>query len=247
MVLGEYNRQNKKSYDPVFTFNNTYGLPNATLNVPANVDCSNEGKNFKVGTLTGAGNLSGTGKWTVGYRNEAMPITSMTISSPVEKVGSGKMTITPGNTIKGALTVSGGVVTFNDSKLESTLNGANALVVKDSGRVVGQTLVYTTTINKGGELRPCGATYSETVAGTIKSNFTITANEGSLVTFIKQKSKNSMIIAKNFVMNGTLKVVFNNYTPAIGDEITLWEVSGTFSGTPTFDLPELPAGMEWDT
>lgn len=247
VVLGEYNRQNKKSYDPVFTFNNTYGLPKATLNVPANVDCSNEGKNFKVGTLTGAGNLSGTGKWTVGYRNEAMPITSMTISSPVEKVGSGKMTITPGNTIKGALTVSGGVVTFNDSKLESTLNGANALVVKDSGRVVGQALVYTTTINKGGELRPCGATYSETIAGTIKSNFTITANEGSLVTFIKQKSKNSMIIAKNFVMNGTLKVVFNNYTPTVGDEFTLWEVSGTFSGTPTFDLPELPAGMEWDT
>ncbi len=157
------------------------------------------------------------------------------------------MTITPGNTIKGALTVSGGVVTFNDSKLESTLNGANALVVKDSGRVVGQALVYTTTINKGGELRPCGATYSETIAGTIKSNFTITANEGSLVTFIKQKSKNSMIIAKNFVMNGTLKVVFNNYTPTVGDEFTLWEVSGTFSGTPTFDLPELPAGMEWDT
>lgn len=42
-------------------------------------------------------------------------------------------------------------------------------------------------------------------------------------------------------------VLNSNYTPKKGDELTLWTVSGTFSGTPQFDLPNLPGGLAWDT
>jgi hypothetical protein len=54
-------------------------------------------------------------------------------------------------------------------------------------------------------------------------------------------------------MNGIVKVtLLNDYVPSAGDEFTLWTVSHPtltpkFNGTPTFDLPKLPAGLAWDT
>ena len=48
-------------------------------------------------------------------------------------------------------------------------------------------------------------------------------------------------------MNGTVKVrLASTYKPAEGDSIKLWEAT-TFSGTPKFELPELPAGYSWNT
>jgi hypothetical protein len=46
-------------------------------------------------------------------------------------------------------------------------------------------------------------------------------------------------------MNGTIKVTFTATRELnVGDELKLWTVSGTFSGTPKF---ELPAAYTWDT
>ena len=58
--------------------------------------------------------------------------------------------------------------------------------------------------------------------------------------------KTGSIKTTNLVMNGTVKFTHNtSFTE--GYSKTLWTVSGTFSGTPTFELPELPSGLEWDT
>jgi hypothetical protein len=38
----------------------------------------------------------------------------------------------------------------------------------------------------------------------------------------------------------------NSYTPAEGDSIIVWNATN-FSGTPKFDLPELPRGYSWNT
>jgi hypothetical protein len=47
--------------------------------------------------------------------------------------------------------------------------------------------------------------------------------------------------------NGTLHLSLSpNYTAAEGDSTTLI-VAETISGTPTFDLPDLPEGLSWDT
>ena len=76
----------------------------------------------------------------------------------------------------------------------------------------------------------------------------MTANAGSVITFLRNASKNSTINAASMTMNGTVKVtLLPAYTPKAGAAFTLWTVSGTFSGTPQFDLPELPAGLMWDT
>jgi hypothetical protein len=49
-------------------------------------------------------------------------------------------------------------------------------------------------------------------------------------------------------MNGTVKVTLaDGYTPKVGDTFTLWSASGTFSGTPVYDLPALPEGLFWNT
>jgi hypothetical protein len=102
-------------------------------------------------------------------------------------------------------------------------------------------------LQNGGELLLCGSTYIETTPGTIKCNNTINSNAGSTINFLKNASKNSTLDTKNLTLNGTVKVtLLSGYTPKAGDELTLWTVSGTLSGTPQYDLPALPEGLYWD-
>lgn len=260
--IGKNNRQNKKSYDPAFLINNSYGMPKATVNVNAKARLDNQGKSYRVKKFGCTGALVGSGQWIVdcdenftlttevGITSERKDDYGGTIgvsASPLTKRGTGKMIMTAGK-MYGVLTVEEGTVSFNNILMNTLLNGANGINVKDEGRIVGQGLVHKMTLTAGAELIPCASTANETSPGTIKCNNEISVSEGATVTFLKNSSKNSLLNTKNLVMNGTVKVVLNsNYTPAIGDALTLWTLSGTFSGTPKFDLPELPAGMAWDT
>ena len=259
--VGKNNRQNKKSYDPNFMYRNTKGLPLATVNVAANTRFSNEGKSIVVKRLGGTGAVTGSGQWIidndenfsltteVGITSERTDDYGKTIeksSSPLMKRGKGKMTMTAGR-MNGVLTVQEGTVTFNNVLLNTLLHGSFTTTVKENGRVVGQGLLYAIRLEKGAELMPIASTSIETTPGTIKCNNTITSNEGSVITFIKNATKNATLNTQNLTMNGTARVVLaSNYTPKAGDSMTLWTVSGTFSGTPQYDLPELPDGLYWD-
>ena len=165
-------------------------------------------------------------------------------ASPLTKRGSGKMTVTAGN-INGALTVGGGTVTFNNAALSTLVNGAYTVTVKDTGRVVGQGLVNAVSLQKGGELTPCGSTFVETTPGTIKCNNTINVSDGAAVNFLVNATKNSTLDTKNLTFNGTLRIVIvNDALLAEGRELKLWTVSGTFSGTPKLELSDR---YTWDT
>jgi len=206
--------------------------------------------------------LVGTGTWIVDCDEDFELTTEVGITSartddygntiavspsPLTKRGTGKMIMSAGN-MYGPLTVEGGTLSWNNRQVSTLLNGAQPVTVKNGGRIVGQGYVNSLTMQSGAELIPCASTTSETNPGTIKCENTVTINEGVVVTFLKNSRKNSLITTKNLTMNGTVKVSLDDaYTPKIGDELTLWEVSGTFSGTPTFDLPALPTGMAWDT
>ena len=260
--IGKNNRQNKKSYDPNFYYRNSNGLPLATVNVNKNVRFDNEGRNIKVKLLGGEGAVVGSGTWIVdndanfklttevGITSERTDDYGNTIaksSSKLTKRGSGKMTMTAGK-MNGALTVEDGVVTFNNLLFNSLLHGSFTTVIQGSGRIVGQGLLYGARLESGAELMPCASTSTESTPGTIKCNNSINAKVGSTITFLRNASKNSTINTADFTMNGTVKVtLLSAYTPKAGDEFTLWTCSGTFSGTPLFDLPELPAGLYWDT
>ena len=83
--------------------------------------------------------------------------------------------------------------------------------------------------------------------GTLKTNARLTANAGSVVNFLMNATKQSQLQCASMTMNGTVKVtLLSNYTPKLGDEFTLWTSTGSFTGTPQFDLPALPDGLYWD-
>ena len=97
----------------------------------------------------------------------------------------------------------------------------------------------------GGEIVPCGSAVNETTPGTITVNKAVKVSSDGVVNFLVNASKNSTISATSLTFNGTVKVTLvANRELKAGDELKLWTVSGTFSGTPSFDLP---AGYTWDT
>jgi hypothetical protein len=258
--VGKNNRQNKKSYEPVFYLGNANGMPKATVNVNAKTRMDNQGKSIKVKKFGGTGALVGSGTWIVDCDEDFELTTEVGITSertddyggtigksasPLTKRGTGKMTITEGK-MNGVLTVDEGSVAFYSASPAGSVNGENATIINDGGRIIGQGELYSLTVNSGGTLVPCGSLTSETTPGTITCDKTLTVNEGGLVHFMVSGRRTGKLDTKNLVMNGTVKFTHNT-TFTEGYSKTLWNVSGTFSGTPTFELPELPSGLEWDT
>ena len=257
--IGKNNRQNKKSYDPEFLLGNTNGMPKAVVNVNANARLQNQGKSIRVKKFGGTGALVGMGTWIVdcdedftlttevgitSERNDDYGNTIAVSASPLTKRGTGKMTMTEGK-MNGVLTVENGTVAAYKYKPASLLNGSNNTIVKGSGRLVGQMMLNNLSVQSGGELVPCGSAVNETSPGTITCNNTITVSDGAVVNFLVNASKNSTLTTKNLTINGTVKVTFTvNRELNVGDELKLWTVSGTFSGTPKFELPE---AYTWDT
>ena len=257
--IGKNNRQNKKSYDPEFLLGNSNGMPKAIVNVNANARLQNQGKSIRVKRFGGTGAIVGTGVWVVDCDEDFTLTTEVGITSartddygntiavsasPLTKRGTGKMTMTEGK-MNGVLTVENGTVAFYKYKPASLLNGSNNTIVKGSGRLVGQGLLNSLTVLSGGLLIPCGSAVNETSPGTITCNNTVTVNDGATVNFLVNASKNSSLTATNLTFNGTVKLTFTaNRELKEGDELKLWTVSGTFSGTPKYELPE---AYTWDT
>lgn len=257
------NRQNKKSYDPIWAFRNAKGLPNATLDVQENVRVSNEGMDIEIGTLKGKGTLTGSGKWILGSngadfwlsteigvtseRTDPYGGTIAKSASPIVKRGAGKMSIQTVGNINGAITVEGGTVSFSDASLGTNVFGTNAATVKSGARIVGQGRLNTLALESGAELIACGSLFDEKTPGTIKTVGLLNAKEGSVVHFLFGSKKRSTLESGLLTIDGTVKVSFEGYTPQSGDTFTLWTVTNTFKGTPKFDLPELPEGLSWDT
>ena len=255
VYAGKNNRQNKKSYDPVFSFTNNKGLPNGTLNVREDVSVSNEDPansstvyNVPIGKVTGKGTLTGGGTWILGTSNEDFIVpNTLTITSKVTKRGTGKMTITAGK-VNGALTVEAGTVAFNTTSFTAGVHGTSATTVKSGGRIVGQGLLQSVALQSGATLIPCASTYDETTPGTIKTGALFNANAGSTLKFLISGSKNSTLTPKFFTMNGTVTVeLVDGFVPEAGAEFTLWESTNVPSGTPKFNLPVLPGILDWDT
>lgn len=262
--VGKNNRQNKKTYDPSFMYRNTKGLPNATVNVQQDVMMSNEGKDMVIGKVTGSGTLTGSGRWILGsndkdfYMNTEIGVTYERknayggnigkSTSPVVKRGAGRMMMQNVGKINGTLTVEQGTVSFNNADLSTLVNGSNATTIKNGGRLTGQGLLYSLAVESGGEVIPCGSYLNEKTPGTLKVNQLMRFDKGSTVTFLFNGIKKSTLQTARLTMNGTITVMLlNDYTPKSGDEFTLWTATGSVTGTPTFDLPELPDGLTWDT
>ena len=257
--IGKNNRQNKKAYDPTFMLGNTNGMPKATVNVLANARLDNQGKSIRVLKFGGPGALVGSGTWIVDCDEDFTLTTEVGITSerkddyggtiakstsPLTKRGKGKMTMTEGK-MNGVLTVEDGTVAFYKVRPSALFNGANATVVRGTGRMVGQGMFNSLMAQSGAEVMPCGSAVNETKPGTITVNNALTVNSGAVVNFLVNASKNSTLEAKTMTFNGTVRLtLMDDRELKVGDELKLWTVSDTFSGTPKFDLP---ADYTWDT
>lgn len=246
------NTYSTDKYDDSFFFDNSYGLPKATLKINSGVTFDNNGKSMSIGSVTGTGALGGSGTYTIGGNNNNMTV-SFTSSSPIVKVGEGVMIVnTPGN-LKSTVTIKEGALHFDTGETTALFGGA--LTVEGTGAVVGSGLVSSITLKNGAQLTPRSLFLEDTFGGifpgTIKTSAAVNFQQGSTLNIIIQGTTTddySRLTPRFLTMNGTVKVTLaDGYTPKVGDTFTLWSASGTFSGTPVYDLPALPEGLFWNT
>ena len=233
-------RGNKNAYEPVFDFNNTYGIPLATLNVDSRFTkdyafCTN-GKSFAIGALTGSGFISNGGNFgsgantlTIGGKNTNFEFKGSINGSYVVKNGTGIWTISSENVLANAksLKILDGVVKLNKATATSSMTAPTVLYVRNEGELRGVGCTYGVSLLKGGILRP--GSNAETAqtnnTGVINILKNLNAVVGSSIYVNKTKADSISVnaytgskspawaflnVGGNAVLNGTIYVTYKD-------------------------------------
>ena len=235
--------------------------------------CTN-GKSFAIGALTGSGYISnggyfgtGTNTLTIGGKNTNFEFKGSINGSHVVKNGTGVWTISSEDVLANAksLKIVDGAVKLNKAAATSSMTAPTVLYVQGSGELRGVGYAYGINLLNGGILRPgSNSAASQTSnTGVIFIQKNLNAEVGSSIYVNKTKTDSVSVnaytgtkspawaflnVGGNAVLNGTIYVTYKNtWTPEEGDYVRVLDCAGTISGTPTFDLQALPAGLGWDT
>ena len=233
-------RGNKNAYEPVFDFNNTYGIPLATLNVDSRFTkdyafCTN-GKSFVIGALTGSGYISNGGNFgsgantlTIGGKNTNFEFKGSINGSSVVKNGTGIWTISSEDVLANAksLKIVDGVVKLNKAAATASMTGPTVLYVQNEGELRGVGCTYGVSLLKGGILRP--GSNAETAqtnnTGVIYIVKNLNAVAGSSIYVNKTKADSISVnaytgsktpawaflnVGGNAVLNGTIYVTYKD-------------------------------------
>ena len=233
-------RGNKNAYEPVFDFNNTYGIPLATLNVDSRFTkdyafCTN-GKSFAIGALTGTGYISNGGYFgsgantlTIGGKNTNFEFKGSINGSNVVKNGTGIWTISSEDVLANAksLKIVDGVVKLNKATATSSMTAPTVLYVRNEGELRGVGCTYGVSLLKGGILRP--GSNAETAqtnnTGVINILKNLNAVVGSSIYVNKTKADSISVnaytgskspawaflnVGGNAVLNGTIYVTYKD-------------------------------------
>lgn len=257
------NTRKRGSYDPDFVWDNNYGLPYAVLNVPNGYEFKNNGHNVAVKSLkntsAASGTLSGAGTYIIGenYNNNQTPYNY--INSPVTYRGQEgcelRVTSTTAGRINQTITVESGALRFTGSSSSTTLCNGNFIVtVNGTGKVYGtNSKFYAVKVQNGGVFSITGT--SDTPTTVKNGNGTTTIQKDGIFEFkIRSTSSYSKFECANYLQFQSGAIVRvrldDTFTPAIGNSFTLWKaakIMGCNATNITLELPELPAGMMWDT
>jgi autotransporter-associated beta strand protein len=235
---------------------NSNGLPNATLNLANAVDAIQLGDDkqtysgsYKIGALTGKGTLGygsgSTNTYEIGTLGKDFTFNGI-INANWSKVGTGTMILTA-NTGTGTVTVKEGTLQADNVNGTTSSTGTASLTVEDGAMLTGRGYIGNSgiVVKSGGTFRP-GRNYASTL--TVACNVNI--NEGGVMEFRINSSNNSSVtIEKVLLLRGTLRILaVSSKTFQAGDTFSFWTCK-TYNKnyTPTLELPELPAGLEWDT
>lgn len=233
-------RGSKNAYEPVFDFNNTYGIPLATLNVDSRFTknyafCTN-GKSFAIGALTGSGYISNGGNFgsgantlTIGGKNTNFEFKGSINGSYVVKNGTGIWLISSEDVLANAksLKIVDGVVKLNKATATSSMTAPTVLYVRNEGELRGVGCTYGVSLLKGGILRP--GSNAETAqtnnTGVINILKNLNAVVGSSIYVNKTKADSISInaytgskspawaflnVGGNAVLNGTIYVTYKD-------------------------------------
>lgn len=232
------------------SLSNGFRLDGGTLDIASGATVFADAP-ISLGVLSGSGTLKNTDVLSVGAADTTFSFSGV-IDAPVKKVGAGRWTISyskPQTDVK-SLEVNGGEVYLNSNfSLTSTFFGEAPVTVVNGGTLTGNGKVYSLLLQNGGQLTP-GMTSK---VGSLGAATTLIAETGSVINLCLTNGKNELR-SRSFItadgaltLNGTINVTLaNNYAPADGDVFTLWQ-GASFAGAPTVQLPQLPAGFEWDT
>ena len=250
----EANTTKSDSYDPQFIFDNSYGLPKATLRINNGVTFDNNGKSMSIGSVTGTGTLGGSGGiYTIGGNNKDMTVNFSSLL-PIVKVGEGIMTVNTTGKLTKTVTVRAGELHFDTGETDANLFGG-ALTAEGTAKIVGNGKLASLIMKTGTQFTPRSTTLEDVFGGLypgkVKTSASVNFNAGSTLNMIINSTADgdySTLEPAYLTMNGTLTATLNDsYQPKAGDTFTLWIVKNTFSGTPQFELPALPLGLGWDT
>lgn len=236
------------NYDPSYDYQNSKGLPKATLQIASG--CTFNNGNLELGALEGTGVLGGSGTTKVGGKNVNSTF-SGTIANGVSLVknGEAKLTISKSHPNMGSITVNSGNLTVKTGNTQAAL-GQKAMVVKG---VLAGAAVYgnsSATFGEGGVLNPSSTAKSDKNR-TITFNNSLTMEPGSciLLEVLATDKYSKVVVDGQLALNSSrMYVQLSNYKPKLGDEFTFW----TAGEADAFDfkqieLPELPSGFYWDT
>lgn len=232
------------SYDPVFDFNNTYGIPKATMRLNSGVTVQNDGKGFAIGNITGEGTLAGSGAWTIGQAVEEGKYFTMSAytSSNIIKKGKGEMRVVNPGRMTGTLQIQEGAVRV--SKNSDYLNGTKATTISGTtSRLYGPAKLYSVTVQNGGTLSVTSAFGG---GASMQVTNAVTVNSNSNLEMVIDDIASSSLTAGSLKLSGNLNIITDEYTPNDGDEFTLWKCNTFTSGTGMkVNLPQI-SGYEFD-
>lgn len=201
-------RGTKNAYEPVFDFNNSYGIPLATLNVDSRFTkdyafCTN-GNSFAIGALTGSGYISnggnfgsGTNTLMIGGKNTNFEFKGSINGSFVVKNGTGIWTISSENVLANAklLKILDGVVKLNKAAATSSMTAPTVLYVQGSGELRGVGCSLGITLENGGVLRPGSnlPTAQTSNTGFINIQKNLVAYDGSSI-YVNRAKADSLVV-----------------------------------------------------
>lgn len=242
------------TYDPDFTWDNSHGMPKATLNISNNVAFNAQSKNVTLGSLKGSGTYKGSGNLTVGNDDTAITFTgTFSDNTKVTKTGKCDWNMTKQITGFGTLTADDGTISLSASKSPyNTTFLTKAITIKGDAKLRGRGTVADITVTDGGIIEP--GSYSDSNPhhyGPIFSTGNVTIDEGATLSLYlrdagKGNDRSYLDVKGTLKIDGKIAITMNpEYEPEVGDEFQMW-IAGSFSGEPRIDLPELPEGMTWD-
>lgn len=245
---GTINFVNTSSGTGELRIGNANGMPSANVNIGGSLNAFHlNSLTTKFGALVGSGNLSGSHNWEIGAKNTSFTFDGTISAGSLNKVGSGRMTLTKSNTYSGGTTITSGVLIASNTTGSATGNGG--VIVKDGAALSGTgTITGAVTVQSGGSLLPGFLT----TIGTLNINNGVTFQQGALFHVDLDASTSASDVlnlpTKTLLLqNATLQVFRRGGVYAAGNTFKIINASAI---TGTFDAisPAVPAeGLFWDT